>query len=608
MATVKFTSVPPKTLYQAILSSASTFKLADIEGWDGADLTSADFGTQAFGAFMSADRTILELFEWDPSTIASASITILYRGLKFDGTQTTEVAGNKRDWAAGTTVMIGSDIPQLLELLADIISDQTIGGVKTFSSIPLTTGGNATTDNQLVRYAQALAMLTGSATVSKIVGAGTAGETVAAGQLVYLKASDGRWWLADADTAATVENINLGIAQGAGTAGNAVTNGVLTYGLDANQTGLTSNTVYYASNTAGSISTTPGTTEVTVGYALSTTTIFFNPRFNQQITEDQQDALAGTSGTPSSTNKYVTNDDTATAATADKIARRLAGGNITVVTETAGTSSTNAASTAFVGTAIAANTQIQQQLNLITGTDTNYATNFSVTMNTAGTILVVSCLLSTQFVKTFRFARDTTTGLFIMTAAGSFTTVTGTLSNGCVMIAGSYVYAAYVDNGVSKLTRFDLADLANSTAMTYSGTAPTTMVAGHSDGTDLYIYTATTNFYRYTISGTTATNAATISYTGLTDPSFGSTSDGTSVWISNATAAGAVTILKYPLAGGASTGSATYRFNYDIYPNYSTIKFFNYKSGVLGIAQANTIASAAAVTGTEVRILGITTP
>lgn len=34
------------------------------------------------------------------------------------------------------------------------------------------------------------------------------------------------------------------------------------------------------------------------------------------------DALAGTSGTPSTSNKYVTNDDTATAATASKVARR----------------------------------------------------------------------------------------------------------------------------------------------------------------------------------------------------------------------------------------------------------------------------------------------
>lgn len=70
-------------------------------------------------------------------------------------------------------------------------------------------------------------------------------------------------------------------------------------------------------------------------------------------TQDENDALAGTSGTPSSSNKYVTNDDTATAATASKVARRLAGGNITVVTETQGNNSTNAASTAYVDAGLA---------------------------------------------------------------------------------------------------------------------------------------------------------------------------------------------------------------------------------------------------------------
>lgn len=307
--TVKFTSIPSKTLSQAILSTGSTFVLNNIEGWDGADLTSASFGTQAFGAFLSQDRTLLELFSFDPATIASASISFVDRGLDFTGANTV-VAANKLDWPAGTIVMLGADVPQLLTLLVDTLSNQTIAGVKSFSSIPETTAGNATTDNQLVRYAQALALLTGSATVSKIVGAGTAGETITTGQLVYLKVSDGRWWKADADTAATVDNVALGIAQGAGTTGNAITNGVLTYGLDANQSGLTANTLYYASNTAGGISTSAGTVEVTIGFALSTTTIFFNPRLNQQITEDQQDAMAGTSGTPSNTNKFVTNDDT----------------------------------------------------------------------------------------------------------------------------------------------------------------------------------------------------------------------------------------------------------------------------------------------------------
>jgi len=69
------------------------------------------------------------------------------------------------------------------------------------------------------------------------------------------------------------------------------------------------------------------------------------------VTAGMVSALGGTSGTPGPMNPYVTNDDTATAATASKVVRRLAGGNITVVTESAGNNSTNAASTAYVDAA-----------------------------------------------------------------------------------------------------------------------------------------------------------------------------------------------------------------------------------------------------------------
>ena len=101
------------------------------------------------------------------------------------------------------------------------------------------------------------------------------------------------------------------------------------------------------------------------------------------------DALAGTSGTPSTSNKYVTNDDTATAATASKVARRLAGWNVTVVTETTGNSTTNAASTAFVQQEITANTSkvnITTSDTTVTGTaseTTIYTT--TIAANTLGT-------------------------------------------------------------------------------------------------------------------------------------------------------------------------------------------------------------------------------
>lgn len=70
-------------------------------------------------------------------------------------------------------------------------------------------------------------------------------------------------------------------------------------------------------------------------------------------TQDENDALAGTSGTPSSSNKFVTNDDTASAATASKLARRNATGDVTVPTTPS--ASTDASSKSYVDTSVAYN-------------------------------------------------------------------------------------------------------------------------------------------------------------------------------------------------------------------------------------------------------------
>lgn len=96
------------------------------------------------------------------------------------------------------------------------------------------------------------------------------------------------------------------------------------------------------------------------------------------VTADRVAAMEGT-GTPNgTTGKFVTNDDTATAATADKVARRLAGGNITVITESQGNNSTNAASTAYVDAGLA--TMVVSQTNWTTTKDLSDA---STTQNIA---------------------------------------------------------------------------------------------------------------------------------------------------------------------------------------------------------------------------------
>lgn len=125
----KPTSIPTKRLSQSILSTDSSFKLDNILGWDGNALTSSDFGSQAYCVFRNAARTQIEIIEFDPSTIASSSITIIRRGLQFDGDPTTEVSANKFDWTSGDTfVDLGTDTPQLWQWLKDYIDSIAIAG------------------------------------------------------------------------------------------------------------------------------------------------------------------------------------------------------------------------------------------------------------------------------------------------------------------------------------------------------------------------------------------------------------------------------------------------------------------------------------------------
>ena len=322
MADIKPISVPSKRLTSSITASSSTIQLDNIEGWDGNDLTASDFGSVAYAVLRNEANTLLELIEIDPTTIASSSITVNKRGLKFTGDLTTEVTANKLSWVKNATIVeLGSNPPQLLKHYVDTIAAQTISGIKTFSVLPATTAGNPVADNDLARKAYVDSVVAGSFPADRLVVAGTAGETVADGELLYFDETDNEWKLADASTAATSENVLLGIAQGAGTNGNAITNGVLLKGLDDAQSGMTIGDVMYLSDTAGDISSSAGTVEVNVGIAKSATELYFTPRFLHFLTEDEQDALAGSSGTPSATNKYVTADDVSNAAASGKIVR-----------------------------------------------------------------------------------------------------------------------------------------------------------------------------------------------------------------------------------------------------------------------------------------------
>jgi hypothetical protein len=110
---------------------------------------------------------------------------------------------------------------------------------------------------------------------------GTAGTTLAAGQVVYLSdgsggTTAGRWYLADADqTYSSSLAPAIGIALAALTAGESGT--IRTGGLIADLSGLTAGTAYYVSATAGALTNTPPAKARLVGTAQTTTTLLLTP-------------------------------------------------------------------------------------------------------------------------------------------------------------------------------------------------------------------------------------------------------------------------------------------------------------------------------------------
>ncbi len=138
---LNFLSIPPKKLSQSITSASLAIKLNNIKSWKrnslgvNINLTAADFGTTAYGCFRNDTGTKIEIFSFDPATIASASITILKRGLDFNGDLTTETTAYKLDWSANeTTVQLGTDVPQLFQYLKEYIDAAAIAG-----SVPAST-------------------------------------------------------------------------------------------------------------------------------------------------------------------------------------------------------------------------------------------------------------------------------------------------------------------------------------------------------------------------------------------------------------------------------------------------------------------------------------
>ena len=308
-----------------VTSTATTIILSALVTPQGASVVTADIGTKGY-ATLEAGTTREENISFTTITQnadGTATLTGVTRGLNFVASY-AETSGLKQAHAGGTDVIISNSAP-FYDNFLNKNNDETITQTHTFSTSAFPKMSDSTTSptdsEELATKGYVDTAALGTVNANKLVVSGTAGTTVALGEVVYLDETDNEWKLADGSASATCDNVQLGIAQGAGTNGAVITGGVLLSGRDTNQTGLAQGDKLYISDTGGAIATSAGTVEVELGHAISATAIDFAPKFSSYTTKDQRDAMAGTSGTPSTSNKFITEDDVSDAAVSGKVVR-----------------------------------------------------------------------------------------------------------------------------------------------------------------------------------------------------------------------------------------------------------------------------------------------
>lgn len=301
-------------------------------------ITNSDLGTINYATLEggTAREEAISFTGVTQNADGTATITGVTRGLKFVAPYDQDLS--LRDGHGGGTSFVITNGPGFYNEFTSKVNDETIEQLWSFIQNPQKTSDTLAANNRdFVTKNDLIAAALGTVAITGTVQSGTSGEAIAVGKVCYLKVADNRWWKADAATPATFDGVQLGIAQtAAGSAGVGLN--ILPFGIDVNQSGLTPGARYYLSDTAGNISATAGTNSVFLGWALTSTNFLFARNNDiQGPTAKEKAAMVGTSGTPSASNKFVTDADTAEN-TASKLVRRKSDGNVSVpTTPSAGT-------------------------------------------------------------------------------------------------------------------------------------------------------------------------------------------------------------------------------------------------------------------------------
>ncbi len=266
------------------VAGGTTLTLKSFRTIDGVLLTMNDFGAIGFGTLEPGNGTQEEQISFT-GVVQNASGTATLTGVKnvlFINPYTATSGLSKTH--AGSTPFIISNTAGFYDQFAAKNNDEVINAYWE--------GLDPITPQGYVTNAYMLALINGGAvSVNRIVELGIAGENLVAGDLIYFSEVDNEWLKTDADTLATVFNVKLGIAQGTGSNGTSIVGGVLTRG-SYTTSGLVQGDLCYASNTAGGINSgTPGTVPRVIGIAKDSTTLYFDPDFQNHLYDYAVDSV-----------------------------------------------------------------------------------------------------------------------------------------------------------------------------------------------------------------------------------------------------------------------------------------------------------------------------
>ena len=289
----------------------------------GTNLSMSDFGTIGYLTIEPGSATRQEFVSFTGVTQNAddtATLTGVTRGLSPVTPYTASSTLQKAH--PGGSIAVLSNPPQLYEQFGTLANDEAITGQWT-APTPLAGAGIATKDYVDDNVSG------GAVTDEAVVVAGVAGETVTTGQIVYMDTTDNEWKLADASVVGTSVNVLLGVAQGAGTNGNAITGGVLLHGTDRKNLGGTAGNTIYISDTSGATSTSAGTIQKRIGIIKDADEFYFDPFFTTDTVTQSDNTFIGTN-TFSTTTTFTA---TSTVSIGDFPAWEI-GKNISIITTT----------------------------------------------------------------------------------------------------------------------------------------------------------------------------------------------------------------------------------------------------------------------------------